>query len=520
MEKFGMMTNTYYESPVDSGFFVRFVHVSISTHPVLFIILYILSTHPVHIMPRDTSHIMPSFSGTSYESIGEPRRKRTHKVSGMNHASVPRLGPSTQDHFLAAAVARSVEHLPTSSPTMASTPLLQQLGQTPGNRVHSTLIGSHLATELQGNIARATDAFIERLFPEERLPFSIDDRTFKALATANCWDLSGNTFTGQAYTESGLANWLNRVGNVMAGVDSQTLDNDRQWWHGSHQRPPTGAYANRKPDLVLLDRGIHQSLAGQSGHVDWLHIRSFAEVTQELSTPSRIPSTINAKSYLQFSVQHDRRFTIALFFNNSGQYGLTLTDREGQIQYNAGSLVGSGTESARLFLKILAFLMFGSDSDIGLDPHFIREPRTDALIGVNIDEERYDIIQHIYKLDNLLSRGTNVWIVSRDNVQYVLKDYWSHSEAESEVTALRLMMGHDEIESLVPTYIRGGDVFIGGERDSTYIYRGEYFLGRPRNRRVHRRLLSRPIGKPLTTFRSKKEFIKAMQTVVTGTYLN
>jgi hypothetical protein len=56
-----------------------------------------------------------------------------------------------------------------------------------------------------------TDAFIERLFPEERLPFSIDDRTFKALATANCWDLSGNTFTGQAYTESGLANWLNRV---------------------------------------------------------------------------------------------------------------------------------------------------------------------------------------------------------------------------------------------------------------------------------------------------------------------
>jgi hypothetical protein len=22
----------------------------------------------------------------------------------------------------------------------------------------------------------------------------------------------------------------------MAGVDSQTLDNNRQWWHGSHQR--------------------------------------------------------------------------------------------------------------------------------------------------------------------------------------------------------------------------------------------------------------------------------------------
>ena len=212
-------------------------------------------------------------------------------------------------------------------------------------------------------------------------------------------------------------------------------------------------------------------------HIDWLHICSFAEVTQESSTPNRIPSTINAKSYLQFSVQHDQRFTIALFFNKSGQYGLMVTNREGQIQYTTGSLVGQGMEPAHLFLKILAFLMFGSDSDIGLNPHFICEPQTDTLIAVNINGEHYDIIHHIYNLDNILGRGTNVWIVSRDNAQYVLKDSWSHSEAESEVTPLRLMMGHDEIKSSVPTYIGGGDVVINGKPDSTYIYRGEAYLG-------------------------------------------
>jgi hypothetical protein len=455
-------------------------------------------------------------SSTFHES--EPRRKRAHKVAG-NHLSVgPLVGPSAQDRFLAECAARSAEHLPVSSPTM-DTPLLQQEGQVPGSRVHSALMGSYLTTVLQNNTTSGTDAFIERLFPDKRLPFPIGERTFSALTTAGCWNLSRNTFKGPEYTEKGLANWLNLVGNAMVGVHGRTLDNNRQWWHGTHSRPPTGAYANRKPDLVLVDKVLHTSL-GREKHVDWLHIRSFAEVTQESSTPNRIPSTINAKSYLQFTVQHDRRFTTALFFNKSGQYGLTVTDREGQIQYTAGSLAGQGMEPARLFLKILAFLMFGSDSDIGLDPHFIRNPQTDALIAVNVNGERYEIIRLIYNLDNILGRGTKVWVVSRNNVEYVLKDSWLHSEVETEVTPLRLMMGHDEIKPSVPTYIGGGDVIINDEPDSTYIYRGEAHLGRRRNRRVHRRLLTTPIGKPLTKFRSKKEFIKVMQMVVSGTYFN
>ena len=143
----------------------------------------------------------------------------------MNHLSIPLIGPSAQDHFLAACAACSAEHLPVSSLTM-DTPLLQQLGQIPGNRIHSTLMGSYLVAVLQGNIASGTDTFIERLFPDKCLPFPIDDHTFSALASANCWDLSGNTFKGQAYMESGLADWLNCVGNAMVGDHDRTLDNN------------------------------------------------------------------------------------------------------------------------------------------------------------------------------------------------------------------------------------------------------------------------------------------------------
>jgi len=76
------------------------------------------------------------------------------------------------------------------------------------------------------------------------------------------------------------------------------------------------------------------------------------------------------------------------------------------------------------------------------------------------------------------------------------------------------MLGHDKIKLKVPTFIAGGDVMIDGVIDSTSIYRGSGLLGRPHNQRTHRRILTTPIGEPLTNFRSKTEFIMSMITVV------
>src|SRR6266568_8034737 len=135
------MMNKYY----DSAWLIL-----VSNVPVLCSFCSFISAHPVHInLSTHPVHIMPSFSSTSHES--KPRRKQAHKVAGMNHLSIPLIGPSAQDCFLAACAAHSAKHLPVSSPTM-DTPLLQQLGQIPGNHVHSTLMRSYLAALLQGNI--------------------------------------------------------------------------------------------------------------------------------------------------------------------------------------------------------------------------------------------------------------------------------------------------------------------------------------------------------------------------------
>lgn len=79
-----------------------------------------------------------------------------------------------------------------------------------------------------------------------------------------------------------------------------------------------------------------------------------------------------------------------------------------------------------------------------------------------------------------------------------MKDSWVlRNRVESEVAHLQAMLGHEDIKSLVPTFICGGDVQINGITDSTAHHRGSGLLGRPRNQRVHRRIVTGPVGIPL-----------------------
>jgi hypothetical protein len=312
-----------------------------------------------------------------------------------------------------------------------------------------------------------------------------------------------------------MARWLNAIGKSMEEVYGCSLK--RLWWHGTCNLPPSGASLIRKPDLVLLSHEYYDATSSKAKDqcIDWHRIRSFAEVTSEKLMPPRMEHTVNMKSYLLFILQFDRRFATALSFSYSGDYLFTLTDREGQIRYQS-SLKMHGLEFAQRFLIILSYLMFGDDTDIGLDPHFIHDD-TDRLVAINIDNKRYELEDCLYAVESLLGRGMNVWIVTREDKHFVLKDSWVLEDlVESEIVHLRAMMEHDRIKSLVPTFVGGGDVKIHGITDSTANYRGQGLIGRRNYQRVHRRIVTGPVGTPLTTFRSKKEFVNGLIGVVSG----
>jgi Fungal protein kinase len=433
-------------------------------------------------------------------------KKHTPIVGGMQVTPISPLGCSTQQRFLSEAIAPSSVEQPTA-------PFLLQAGQIPGKRAQSTLLASVLAKELTNNVTTASDTFIDRLFPEMRAPFTIDYRIFKVLSEKKYWNPLKQIFGGMQYTESGMGDWLNEIGKVMGEFYGHTLK--RFWWHGTRNLPPSGSPHIRKPDLVLLNEEYYEAIKKNPQRIDWCRIRSFAEVTQEMKRPSRMEDTINAKSYLLFILQFDRRFATALSFCRSGEYWFTLTDREGQIHYKS-SLNNSGLETANVFLRILSFLMFGDETDIGLDSHFIHND-TDRLIAINVDDKRYELGDRIYAVESLLGRGTNVWIVTRDDKQFILKDSWVLVDlVESETAHLQAMSKHSEIQSRVPIFEAGGDVEINGITDSTRNYRGQGLLGYRHNQRVHRRIVTGPVGIPLTRFRSKKEFVNVLIDVVSG----
>ncbi|KAF8233479.1 hypothetical protein L208DRAFT_1377289 [Tricholoma matsutake] len=217
-----------------------------------------------------------------------------------------------------------------------------------------------------------------------------------------------------------MAKWLNNVGKTMGEVYGHSAS--CYWWHGSCNLPSSGAPINWKPDLVLLSREHYEILEKTLQCVNWLCICSFAEVTTEPRVAARMIPTVNGKSYLSFILQFDHHFATSLSFIGSGEYSLTVMDFQGQICYT--SSLKSGLEPAQHFLTILAFFMFGNNTNIGLDSHFIHNPNTDQLVAVIVDDKHFELKEHIYMVESLV------------------------------------MMGHDEINLLVPTFIAGAHQYL------------------------------------------------------------
>jgi Fungal protein kinase len=218
------------------------------------------------------------------------------------------------------------------------------------------------------------------LLPEKRLPFPVDDSLFDELSRpfsitrGKYYSPVWNACTGELrlpkeYSEFAVGVWLNEITSAMEGATG--LVSPRIWSHRlSNSLPlPSDTVNNRirKPDVVLITKGYYDRFqkAPTLHNLDWSFIHAFAEVTAQSKTSTRVIDTVNAKSYVMFICQQHRRFVMALSFTGNGTFTFTLTDHEGQLRLFELPLKKGGRLHAKLFL---AFLMFGTDSDIGLDP--------------------------------------------------------------------------------------------------------------------------------------------------------
>jgi protein kinase-like protein len=404
----------------------------------------------------------------------------------------------------------------------------------PGYQILGNHINALLRKELRNRVIDTTTDFILQIFTDARKPFAINDNFYKTLSQTRVdihgkpcpplWDQQNRTLRPPAYTESDLTDWLNRLSEVMG--TAYGLTSTRIWSYRCKDTPLVGSSIQRKPDVILIDKS-YESLLKSSYDLDtdWSFIRAFSEVTSEQRTPARMIDSINAKSYLIFQCQVNRRFVVGLSFTGNGKFTLTLTDREGQLRWKEMPLF-ENKKHVDVFFYVFSFLMFGEDSDIGLDPRF----EVDAfgkLQAVTIDEKRFVVEDKVYELSCIVGRATRVWVVKHDKKKYVLKDSWvQEHHLDSEVSILQKMTEGmkthknvaQSIKDSIPQFVCGGDVMVDGILDCTGRYRKD-LRGWPESQRIHRRIISSPIGEPIITFRSKKEFIQAIISIVEGALL-
>ena len=373
-----------------------------------------------------------------------------------------------------------------------------------------------LRKELARNTLNTNSNFLEHLLPHGRLPFPVNEDLLRKLSApigtnAPVWNERKSCFRQPPmdFGEAAVCEWLNDIGTTLGLVYGRRCE--RLWWCGDCRMPLVDPSVQRKPDLILLDRDYYDSVSQKnSPGAKWVFVKALAEVHQ---TPdAKLSDTIIVKPYLTFLSQPHRRFTISLSFINAekGQFSITVIDRAGQIRVNKIDLIGSSIENGLLLLSILAFLMFGSAEDIGLDPSFEINPSNGQIVAIECENRRFEVVECIHALRPLFGRGTQVWIVTHEGIKYIMKDSWVREDRiRNEVAHLCRMKDHKELKDRVPTLICGGDVVINGIQDSTRRYRSAHC-----SHRIHRRIVTSPVGEPITSFKSKKEFIKVMMSII------
>jgi len=346
--------------------------------------------------------------------------------------------------------------------------------------------------ELERGIIDGVPQLVNIIFPDNRLPFPVDDIFMQKLRVTFA---QGRALQVPTQNEKECADWLGYVSSVLEELTK--LPVRRRWVYTGCNKPVAGSPTLRKPDLMLVD--VDQD------DVNWATIHALGEVTASSDSHHRITATTKQKAFLVFSCQSDRRFTLSLEFVKS-RFRFTVCDRTGMlisVPYN------SDIRNITL-VRVLAGLMYASDAAIGLDPTMHRGPdgpiRSITVLGLE-----YTVMKKIFSAETLRGRATQCWHVRRDGKEYVLKDCWRlRSRVLDEVQILQGLTGVQG----VPRLIASEDVQCFGAADSTATRRPGLDF---EEERLHRRLVIEPLAQPLYTFTSRRELIQAFIDVVEGT---
>ncbi len=302
-----------------------------------------------------------------------------------------------------------------------------------------------------------------------------------------------------------------RLGFVVADAE------DRSFSMVSHNKGPSGAYRYRKPDLILLNRNVRHILRSGELRPRWHHVEAIVEVSAS-AKPASMERQIVEKAALMFETQPFRRFVLALAIRGTNAKSLSfcffMIDRAGVCTSDWQSCMGYNCVA---LARIIFALSYAKPELLGVDTSMTIDMLTGNVTKIRVKNKEYEVVRHIYASIILFGRGTHVFLVRDETGKcQILKDAWLLTDhGLSEIVSL-LAINETIQKDLSPqavAYRSSGahpqfKLGIEFKDDSTKVRRG-YITNKPPTR-IHRRLVTGPVGDPLTSFRSRRELVKVV----------
>ena len=427
--------------------------------------------------------------------------------------------------------------------------------------VNATFANTLLNTNVPTTIATVEWIF-DKIFPNSSLPVPFNDKCLDNVE--QCWDQDAQKFSHfpDATLENPVQNWLNHLANTL-GVkhglirptpsdslsDSSDIYNDeaedlvggqddandtvledsadnnaelpafvissaedRSFSTVTHQKGPSGGFRLCKLDIILVNRNLRHFLHKHDLRPRWHHIDAIIEVSSSAPRVDMLQQILE-KASLVFEAQPHRQFVIGMAIRGTAatslDYSFLLIDRSGVCVTLWQPC--SGYDGIN-FARIIFALCYGAPELVGVDTTMDVDLLTGNVTHILVNNQRFTVVKHIYASLVLFGRGTHVFLVRDENGQHhILKDAWLLKDhGISEVAVLSDI--HDILQrdnspeaqryrSLHSRYITGEEL-----NDSTSDRRGR-LTNKPADR-VHRRVVTGPVGDPLTTFRSRREFVQ------------
>jgi hypothetical protein len=300
---------------------------------------------------------------------------------------------------------------------------------------------------------------------------------------------------------------MEKKGYVIVGAE------DRSFSMVSHKKAPSGGYRLRKPDIILINRNLRHFLKDGSRRPRWHHVEAIVEVSVSAPRESMLQQILE-KAALMFETQPFRRFAIGLALRGTGdraEFCFMLVDRAG-VCLTSWALI-SGYDAISL-IRIVFGLSYASPKFLGIDTSMTVDFFSGNVTKIKVEDQEFNVIKHVYSSLILFGRGTHVFLVQdKDGKFHILKDAWllaDHGISEINIlSSISNTLKNDpstdaqKYRSMHPRFVVGEEI-----GDSTNTRRGRLTNMPPE--RLHRRAVTGPVGDPLTSFRSREEFVKVL----------